>query len=105
MDKWQENLDRALGEAPAAPADEFAQILRRTRMEQPGASLPARGQLWPTLLCAGSLAFAVLVSVFIKPETESSETTSSSLSMLSIEATTPFDESLERLEDLADQIQ
>ncbi len=89
--KWREDLNKAFGEAPLPPPDEFQRIMRRADREV---------SRWPTFLCAASLAFSVLVSIFIKPESTSSTDNSS----LALEVTSAFDESLDTLQDLADQV-
>lgn len=103
MDKWRENLNQALGEAPAAPSDELEQILRRARAERPAAQITRSRQVWPLLLCASSLALSVGVSFLLQPETGSDEG-ASPFTVFSIEATSPYDESLETIQNLADEI-
>ncbi len=89
--KWREDLNKVLGEAPLPPPDEYQRIMRRASR---------RVSRWPTFLCATSLAFSILVSIFIKPESTSSTDNSS----LALEVTSAFDESLDTLQDLADQV-
>lgn len=101
--EWRQNLDKAFGEAPAAPAQEYARILNRVNGARP-VTAQSHGQLWPALLCAGSLALGIFVSVFVKPQTTTTDASTTALSMLSVELTSPYDESLESLQDLADQI-
>ncbi len=88
---WREDLNTVLGEAPLPPPDEYQRIMRRTNRQV---------SRWPTFLCATSLAFSILVSIFIKPESTSSTDNSS----LALEVTSAFDESLDKLQDLADQV-
>ncbi len=93
MDKrWRDQLNEAFGEAPEAPRDEYQRIMRRVQDE---------GSLWPTFLAAASLALGILVSLFVQPQSTSTTETAT----LTVEVSTGYDESLEGLESLAEQVE
>ena len=102
MDHWEKKLDQSFGETPRGPMDEFERIMNRVKTERVLGSAEQSPRVWPILLCAASLSLGILVSWFIQPQTHSSEAEVASI--LSVDMNSTYDESLEVLQTLADQV-
>ena len=97
-ERLRQRLRNAWGQTPAAPADEFNQILRRVRMTSDEAKAS------PLLIVsfALSLLLCLAVTFFLKPQSASEGGNSDQSLSSSFEATSPYDDSLSSLASLTE---